>query len=146
MLTWVPWLEEDLSPDLVHLACYLSPSFCVAIIVHHRRIGPFDTTRADKGALCDDKSGAVPRSVGVMLDVYLGGFIPIGASIARHGAHANAIAQLDSIPEDNWFKNLCHCIAFNTSQICAGQGNLGNLNDNQRKKPDTQVCLYSHLI
>lgn len=71
------------------------------VLVHYRRVGPFGTVQADKGALCDDKPGAVPRSVGVMFDVRMGRLISIGASISRHGPHANTIAQLNPIPEDD---------------------------------------------
>ena len=111
-LTWMPWLEENLSPDLVHLAGHLGPSICVVLVVHYRRVGPFGTVQANKGALCDDKPGAVPRSVGVMFDIRLGRLISIGASISRHGPHANTIAQLNPIPEIDWLEKLRHCNAL----------------------------------
>ena len=108
----MPWLEENLSPNLVHLACHFGPSICVVLIVHHRRMGPFGTVQTNKGALCDDEPGAVPRSVGVMFDIRLGRLISIGASIPGHGPHANTIAQLNPIPEDDWLEKLRHCNAL----------------------------------
>lgn len=48
----------------------------MVLVVHYGRVGPFGTVQADKGALCDDKPGAVPRSVGVMFDVRMVGLFP----------------------------------------------------------------------
>ena len=100
----MPRLEEDLASDLMHRAGHPGPCIRVLLVIHHRRIGPFSTVRADECALGNDKSGAILRSTHVVLDAGIGGLAVIDATVPRHGAHADAVAEVDIVPKDNWFE------------------------------------------
>lgn len=57
--------------------------------------------RADECTVCDDDPGPIARSINVVFDVGFCGPVGICAAVACHGAHIDAVAEVDVVAEEN---------------------------------------------
>jgi hypothetical protein len=93
----MPWLEENLAAFLVNCVGNLLPGLCMALAIHDWCEGPLGAMQRDECSLGNEETNTIPGSFNVVAATGLRRLAIVDAAIARHGARADAVAQVNRV-------------------------------------------------